>query len=147
MGYLHPKTWAIKILLVDTNVSGLDQKIRRIRTTLPDTEIHILTNGRAFADKQFTRRLGEIGPQKILLGIPLHSDNQIDHDLIAGAKGAFTETLWGLYNLARWSFDIELRVVLTKLNYQRLPKLAHFIYRNLPFVKYISLMGLEYRRY
>lgn len=132
---------------MDTNVSGLDQKIRRIRTTLPDTEIHILTNGRAFADKQFTRRLGEIGPQKILLGIPLHSDNQIDHDLIAGAKGAFTETLWGLYNLARWSFDIELRVVLTKLNYQRLPKLAHFIYRNLPFVKYISLMGLEYTGY
>ncbi len=96
---------------MDTNVSGLDQKIRRIRTTLPDTEIHILTNGRAFADKQFTRRLGEIGPQKILLGIPLHSDNQIDHDLIAGAKGAFTETLWGLYNLACWSFDIELRVL------------------------------------
>ena len=121
--------------------------IRRIRMTLPDTEIHILTNGRAFADKQFTRRLGKIGPQKILLGIPLHSDNQIDHDLIAGAKGAFTETLLGLYNLVRWSFDIELRVVLTKLNYQRLPKIAHFIYRNLPFVKYISLMGLEYTGY
>ena len=121
--------------------------IRHIRMSLPETEIHILTNGRAFADKQFTSQLGEIGPEKILLGIPLHSDNQLDHDLIAGAKGAYTETLWGLYNLARWSFDIELRVVLTKLNYQRLPKLARFIYRNLPFVKYISLMGLEYTGY
>ena len=121
--------------------------VRRIRMTRPETEIHILSNGRAFADKQFTRQLGEIGPEKILLGIPLHSDNQIDHDLIAGAKGAYTETLLGLYNLARWSFDIELRVVLTKLNYQRLPKIAHFIYRNLPFVKYVSLMGLEYTGY
>lgn len=121
--------------------------VRQIRMTLPETEIHILSNGRAFADKQFTRQLGEIGPEKILLGIPLHSDNQIDHDLIAGAKGAYTETLLGLYNLARWSFDIELRVVLTKLNYQRLPKIAHFIYQNLPFVKYISLMGLEYAGY
>lgn len=121
--------------------------IRHIRMRLPETEIHILTNGRAFADKQFTSQLGEIGPEKILLGIPLHSDNQLDHDLIAGAKGAYTETLLGLYNLARWSFDIELRVVLTKLNYQRLPKLARFIYRNLPFVKYISLMGLEYTGY
>ncbi len=121
--------------------------IRHIRSTLPDTEIHILSNGRAFADKEFTRQLGEIGPEKILLGIPLHSDNQVDHDLIAGARGAYTETLIGLYNLARWSFDIELRVVLTKLNYQRLPKIAHFIYRNLPFVRYISLMGLEYIGY
>ena len=112
--------------------------IEHIRKRLPDTEIHILSN------KDFTRRLGEIGPEKILLGIPLHSDNQLDHDLIAGADGAYSETLLGLYNLARLSFDIELRVVLTKLNYQRLPKIAHFIYRNLPFVKYISLMGLEY---
>jgi len=118
--------------------------IEHIRKRLPDTEIHILSNGRAFANKVFTRRLGEIGPEKILLGIPLHSDNQLDHDLIAGADGAYSETLLGLYNLARWSFDIELRVVLSKLNYQRLPKIAHFIYRNLPFVKYISLMGLEY---
>lgn len=121
--------------------------IRYIRETLPDTEIHILSNGRAFADKQFARQLGEIGPEKILLGIPLHSDNQLDHDFIAGAKGSYTETLVGLYNLARWSFDIELRVVLTKLNYKRLPHLAHFIYRNLPFVRYISLMGLEFTGY
>lgn len=121
--------------------------IHHIRETLPETEIHILSNGRAFADKQFTRQLNEIGPAKILLGIPLHSDNQLDHDHIAGAKGAYTETLLGLYNLARWSFDIELRVVLTKLNYRRLPQLAHFIYRNLPFVRYISLMGLEYTGY
>ena len=121
--------------------------IRHIRETLPDTEIHILSNGRAFADKQYAQKLGEIGPTKILLGIPLHSDNQLDHDMIAGANGAYTETLQGLYNLARWSFDIELRVVLTKMNYQRLPKLANFIYRNLPFVKYISLMGLEYTGY
>ena len=71
----------------------------------------------------------------------------MDHDQIAGAKGAYTETLQGLYNLARWYFDIELRVVLTKLNYKRLPQMAHFVYRNLPFVKYISLMGLEYTGY
>lgn len=121
--------------------------IRHIRMTLPDTDVHILSNGRAFSDKQFTRQLSEIGPEKILLGIPLHSDNQLDHDFIAGAKGAYTETLQGLYNLARWSFDIELRIVLTKLNYQRLVKMAQFIYRNLPFVKYVSLMGLEYTGY
>ena len=156
--------WSKNITLVDTapkelptiGVTGGEptllgdrffELIRHIRETLPDTEIHVLTNGRAFADKQFARQLGEIGPEKILLGIPLHSDNQLDHDIIAGTKGAYTETLLGLYNLARWSFDIELRVVLTKMNYKRLPQIARFIYRNLPFVKFISLMGLEYTGY
>lgn len=121
--------------------------LKLIRAKLPDTEIHILSNGRAFSKKEVAAKLGKIGPEKILLGIPLHSDNQLDHDLIAGAHGAYTETLLGLYNLARWTMDIELRVVLTRLNYKRLPQLAHFIYRNLPFVKYISLMGLEYTGY
>ncbi len=156
--------WARNIKLIDTapkelpsiGITGGEptllgerffELIRYIRETLLDTEIHILSNGRAFADKEFTQKLGEIGPVKILLGIPLHSDNQLDHDLIAGVKGAYTETLLGLYNLARWSFDIELRVVLTKLNYKRLPQLAHFIYKNLPFVRHISLMGLEYTGY
>ena len=33
------------------------------------------------------------------------------------------------------------------MNYRRLPKLPDFIYRNLPFVEFISLMGLEYTGY
>ena len=53
----------------------------------------------------------------------------------------------GLYNLGRYDIGIELRVVITKMNYRRLPKLPDFIYRNLPFVEFISLMGLEYTGY
>lgn len=121
--------------------------IKYIRDKLPETDIHILSNGRSFSDKSFTADLEKIGTEKILFGIPLHSDNQLDHDYIAGVKGAYEETLKGLYNLARYSFDIELRVVITKLNYRRLPKIAQFIYKNLPFVNYISMMGLEYTGY
>ena len=53
----------------------------------------------------------------------------------------------GLYNLGRHDIGIELRVVITRMNYRRLPKLPDFIYRNLPFVEFISLMGLEYTGY
>jgi hypothetical protein len=38
---------------------------------------------------------------------------------------------------------VEIRVVLHRHTYQRLPKLAEFIYRNLPFASHIALMGLE----
>ncbi len=121
--------------------------IRHIRSRLPNTEIHLLTNGRMFANKEYVRKLADCGTDKILLGIPLHSDNSAEHDAITQVHGSFDETMLGLYNLGRFDFGIELRVVITKMNYRRLPKLPNFIYRNLPFVEFISLMGLEYTGY
>jgi hypothetical protein len=38
---------------------------------------------------------------------------------------------------------VELRVVLHKLSIPRLHQLAESIYRNLPFVIHVALMGLE----
>lgn len=49
----------------------------------------------------------------------------------------------GLYNLAGIGADIELRIVINRMNFQRLPQLSEFIWKNLPFVAYISFMGLE----
>lgn len=117
--------------------------ISHIRQYLPDTLIHILTNGRFFADMGYTQSFVGIGTDKLLLGVPLHSDFLHDHDLISQTCGSYNETIKGLYNMARYGLDVELRIVINKINYTRLPKMATFIYKNLPFVKYVSLMGLE----
>ncbi len=121
--------------------------IRHIKMKLPDTEIHLLTNGRAFADRVYAQKLAACGVENLLLGIPLHADNAPDHDAVTQVRGSFEETMLGLYNLDRYGVGIELRVVITRMNYRRLPKLPDFIYRNLPFVEFISLMGLEYTGY
>lgn len=121
----------------------LFELISHIRQTLPNTLIHILTNGRYFADISYTQSLAATGTDKLLLGVPLHSDFSHDHDLISQAFGSYNETMKGLYNMARYGLDIELRIVINKINYKRLPKMATFLYKNLPFVKYISFMGLE----
>lgn len=121
--------------------------IDHIQNKLPDIEIHLLTNGRAFADLNYAKKLSECYNGKILLGIPLHSDRPADHDAVTQIKGSYNETMRGLYNLARFNFSIELRIVLTKANYLRLPYFPEFIYRNLPFVTYVSIMGLEYTGY
>jgi His-Xaa-Ser system radical SAM maturase HxsC len=78
-----------------------------------------------------------------MLGIPLYSDVDWRHDYVVQAKGAYDETMAGLYNLARFGVRIELRVVLHRQTVERLPKLATFIARNLPFVDHVALMGLE----
>lgn len=107
----------------------------------PDCIIHILTNGRAFSDIDYARKFH--GIPNLLFGIPLHSDCSDEHDAITQVKGSFNETMKGLYNLATIGADIELRIVINRMNYHRLPELSDFIWRNLPFVAYISFMGLE----
>lgn len=117
--------------------------VRLVRDELPDTDIQILSNGRSFADHSFAHRLKEVGGDKIFVGVPLHSDYAGDHDKIAGRKGAFNETMLGLYNLADEGIAVELRVVINKMNYQRLPQLAEYIFKNLYFVSWVALMGME----
>ena len=110
---------------------------------LPDTALHVLTNGRLFFYREFARRLGEINHPDIMLGIPLYSDVDSEHDYVVQAKGAFEETALGLHNLARYAVPVEIRVVIHKLTYRRLLKLAEFIARNFPFAAQVALMGLE----
>ena len=121
----------------------LFELIEKIQDKYPEALIHILSNGRAFQNKQYAKQLADVGKNQLLVGIPLHSDYVHDHDYIAQAKDAFTETMKGLYNLGEFGIDIELRIVINKINYRRLLQLSDFIYKNLPFVRYISFMGLE----
>ena len=117
--------------------------IQIVREVLPDTDIQILSNGGTFTDHSFAHRLKEVGGDKIFMGIPLHSDYAGDHDRIAGAKGAFTETMLGMYNLADEGIPIELRIVINKMNYHRLPLMAEFIFKNLYFVDWTAWMAME----
>lgn len=117
--------------------------VRHARNYLPDTELHVLTNGRRFADGEMAKRLASQKHPRVRLGIPLYSDQPDHHDFVVQARGAYDETLKGLLNLGAYDVRIELRVVVHRHTVQRLPKLAEFITRNLPFVEHVALMGLE----
>ena len=117
--------------------------IAACRDQLPATSLHMLTNGRAFADAGYVSKLAAVQHPDLMIGIPLYSDLDAAHDHVVQARGAFDETMRGLHNLGRAGQAIELRVVLHRLTVARLPDLADFIYRNLTFVSHVALMGLE----
>lgn len=121
--------------------------LQLMKDVIPETDIHILTNGRSFAWKNLPYQIGRINNKKVVYGIPLYSDYYHLHDYVVQAKNAFSQTMLGLHNLAIYNQRIEIRVVLHKQTYQRLPSLARFIYMNLPFVEHIAFMGLEYTGY
>lgn len=117
--------------------------IHKIRNKYPQAHIHILSNGRAFQNYDYTLTIKEAGGENLTVGIPLHSDYEKDHDLIAGANRAYEETMRGLYNLYNCGINIELRVVINKLNYKRLFQISEFIFKNLPFVSCVAFMSME----
>lgn len=122
---------------------GFFDIVRHARNYLPDTELHVLTNGRRFAEQALAARLGALHHPGLRLGIPLYSEQPDLHDFVVQARGAFDETVKGLLNLAAEGIRIELRVVIHRHTYGRLAELARFIARNLPFVEHVALMGLE----
>lgn len=117
--------------------------IQCAQSYLPETGLHILSNGRAFKDNDFAARCVAIGHHDLMFGIPIYSDQPDRHDYIVQASGAFDETVRGILNLKRNGLRVEIRVVVHKQSFERLPQLAQFIARNLTFVDQVVFMGLE----
>ncbi|MBG6291079.1 His-Xaa-Ser system radical SAM maturase HxsC [Pseudomonas nitroreducens] len=122
---------------------GLLEILAKCKAVLPEKSVHLLSNGRLLQDPSWISELKQLNHPSLSWGIPLYADNADDHDYVVQAPGAFSETLRGMYNLARANQIVEIRVVLNRLTTPRLPELAHFIFRNLPFARHVALMGIE----
>lgn len=114
-----------------------------IREHLPQTALHVLSNGRMFNYLTLATALAEVAPADSMIGIPLYSDIAWQHDFVVQASNAFDQTIRGVMNLARCRVPVEIRVVLHRHTVPRLRHLAAFITRNLPFVQHLAIMGLE----
>ncbi len=117
--------------------------LRAMKAYLPRTAIHILSNGRLFKAPKFARRYADIRHFDMMVGIPIYSDSSTIHDYVVQSDGAFDETIQGILNLKRHGQKVEIRVVVHRQTYARLPQLAEFLARNLTFVDHVAFMGLE----
>jgi His-Xaa-Ser system radical SAM maturase HxsC len=122
---------------------GLLEIVRACKKYLPNTALHMLSNGRMFNYLSLCRSLAAIAHPDLMVGIPLYSDIPHRHDFIVQADGSFDQTIRGIMNLARCGVSVEIRMVLHRQSIDRLPQFARFIARNLPFVDHVALMGLE----
>jgi His-Xaa-Ser system radical SAM maturase HxsC len=125
------------------HVDALLGLLEHCKQVAPGLSVHLLSNGRRFADPEFTRRYATVGLPDIMVGIPVYAPEPGLHDFIVQAVGAFDETVHGILNLASLSQAVEIRIVVQRHTVPVLPGLAAFIVRNLPFVAQVALMGLE----
>jgi len=114
-----------------------------LRDHLPRTAVHVLTNGRRFAEPEFAAAVAEVRHPDLMMGIPLYSDLSEDHDYVVQARGAYDETVRGILNLKRRQVRVEIRFVIHQDTAPHLREFARFVARSLTFVDHVALMGLE----
>jgi His-Xaa-Ser system radical SAM maturase HxsC len=145
IGLLPPDTRELTFTGGEPTLSGARflNLLRLASDRLPQAEIHILSNGRRFADDEFAVSYAAIDNPRVMVGIPLYGAESALHDYVVQAHGAFDETVRGILNLARLDQRIEIRVVLHRQTAPVIAEIAEFIARNVPFVEQVALMGLE----
>jgi len=113
------------------------------RERLPSTAVHVLSNGRAFADTRVVTAWADVQHPDLMVGIPVYSAVDHVHDYVVQARGAFDETVLGILKLKDRCQRVEVRVVLHAITAPRIVETSNWLARNLPFVDHIALMGLE----
>ena len=113
------------------------------RDELPNTAIHVLSNGRAFVRDEVVAAWAGIRHPNLTVGIPIYAAIDHIHDHVVQARGAFDETVLGVLKLKDKGQRVEIRVVLHALTAPRIVETCKWFARNLPFVDHVALMGLE----
>ena len=103
----------------------------------------LLTNGRAFCSASFANRTRQTLPSNTIIGIPIHGHNAELHDHITQVKGSFDQTCKGIKNMLNLGCRIELRIVVSKLNYMHINEIADLIINEFPTTDCVKFMGLE----
>ena len=98
--------------------------------------ISILTNGSIMPSEIILKSL------RCKLCVPLYAPYDELHNKMTGSA-SFYKVVENLMKISKYETLIELRFVMTKLNYNCLEEYARFVWRNLPFVQDVAFMGME----
>ncbi len=109
------------------------------------TKILLLTNGRTFGNKAFFDQIVKVKPDMLRIAIPIHGSTAEKHDYITQSDGSFIQTLRGIRYILNVGIELELRIVVSKLNVYDLNDIAELIISFFPQTTVVNFIGLEMR--
>lgn len=122
---------------------GIFEIFAAFKEKCPGTQFLLLTNGRALSYEPFIHRFHETAPNRIVIGIPLHGYDGFTHDSITRSPGGFDQTVQGIKNLLNFGHKVEIRIVVSKLNYKNITSICKLIADHFKRVYRVEIMGLE----
>ena len=107
------------------------------------SDFQLLTNGRSCADRQFLSAILKVSPKGMRFAIPIHAGEPSLHDYITQVKGSFYQTDAGVRNLLSANQKVEIRVVVSKINVEKLYQVAQFITSRYKGLFCVNFIGME----
>ena len=117
--------------------------LRALKDKFRYTEFLFLTNGRALSIPEYATMFNETAPLDMMIGIPIHGHNEFVHDGITRTPGGFQQTVKGISNLLNCNRKVEIRIVVSMLNYKYIYDIAEIIIEKFPTVSSVKIMGME----
>jgi len=108
----------------------------------PKAKIGLATNARVFYYERYFRMFLPYR-KKLMISTELHADNEALHDSITTVDGSFRQAYRGICNLHDNGFRIKLNIVVHKMNYSHIPKLAEFIVREFSGVRKLIMYPID----
>ncbi len=109
-----------------------------------EMNIAIVSNGRMFCYDEFVDKMLKTGLKNLKFCIALYGHNERLHDAITRTPGSFEQTIKGIRNLLKRSLPVELRVIISKMNYKYLKDIANFVMKNLNGVHRVVFINMKY---
>lgn len=110
----------------------------------PDILVFLVTNGRMFSYPEFATKLSGIRIRNLRVGTAIYSHDPEIHDSITMTQGSWKQTIQGIKNLIGLGIRVELRIIVSRLNYSSLEETAKYISENLRWVERIVFINMKY---
>ncbi len=121
----------------------LARNIRVINERFPQTEVLLLTNGRALSIPRLFSEFAPLFTSRYTVAIPIHAPDAVKHDRITQAPGSFDQTLRAIHSLADTGAKIEIRIVGSRLNLGCLSDTFRMIANLSGRIDVINLIAME----
>lgn len=119
--------------------------IKKIDDFFPGLRITCLSNGRMFSYLDYAKQIMQLDVNLELV-IPVHGHNAKLHDRITMVPGSFKQTIEGIRNvlkLKKRNQFLEIRIVIHRLNYKFLGRIAEFIKKEFPQIERLVYIFFE----
>ncbi|MBR3354524.1 MAG: His-Xaa-Ser system radical SAM maturase HxsC [Oscillospiraceae bacterium] len=103
----------------------------------------LLSNGRAFCLPEIAKKFSRCAPDSTIVGIPIHGYSALTHDNITQSPGSFAQTIQGIHNLLAHKCHVEIRIVVSKLNYTFINEITDFLINEFRGLLRVIFIGLE----
>jgi len=110
----------------------------------PEMNVFIVSNGRMFSYMEFAEKTAGIGLVNLRIGIALYGHDKATHEAVTRIPGSFGQTIRGVENLLGLGVPVELRIIVSRLNYRKLEDIAAYVANNLKGVYRVVFINMKY---